>query len=160
MTGSGSIRDRFRQQPIEEPEDLSTLEDVEESEPPETYVAYAMGTQGRRGELGLLLYYEDGLTVEVLYYSYIIRVLATSPQSIVLMCTDGVYILNGQNLMPLMRLLREHRVRFLQAFNPQKHPALAANDDATLIHGITMMTNTEWWERYRQREEVRPTEAH
>jgi hypothetical protein len=103
----------------------------------------------------MMLYYEDGQSVEVLYYSYLMRALAISPQVLHLMCTDCVYTLTGNNLLPLLPLLRDNKILFLQAFNPQKHPAPPADNDEMLISSITMDSNETFWEQYQQRQAIR-----
>ncbi len=158
---SGSLRDRYlkpKEDPQEPPEE-ELIDEDDELPDPLTYQAYAKGTQGgRRGEMGLVLYYEDGITIEVLYYTYLMRVIATGQEFLALMCTDSVYTLTGQNLHKLLPLLREHRIRFLQAFQPQKHAPLPANDDEPVIDSISMLLTDAWWEQYLRRNSVRETD--
>jgi hypothetical protein len=159
---ANSFREQFKQR--EEPEiqvqdDEAREEDEDVSPDPRIYQAFAKGTQGgRRGDIGILLYYADGITVEILYYTYLMRVLCTGETIVTLMCTDAVYTLTGQHLMELLPLLREHKIRFLQAFMPEKHAALPANSDQPVIEAIIMQHIDEWWDEYLRRSAIRPTE--
>lgn len=152
MTAS-SLRDQFLKRHEEAEDEIEEMDDP--TPDPATYEAFSKGKQGMRGQLGMLLYYEDGQTIEVLYYSYLMRVIATSPQILSLMCSDCVYTVTGDNLMPLMPLLRDHKILFLQAFNDQKHPPLSADNDTPRIDTISMQSNDMWWQEYEARQAIR-----
>ncbi len=155
MSGSNNALERLLHQNKPEPEE--EFEEIEDDAPdPDSYVAFSKGKQGgRRGELGMLLYFEDGETIDVLYYAYLMRVVAFSPEEISLMCTDCVYTIFGKNLSPLLPLLRDHKIIYLQGFNEQKHPALTADNDEMVIESIGIYSNEEWWELYEKRRAIR-----
>lgn len=156
MNGNNSLRERYSR-PSNEPEE--EIEEVENDTPDDTsYIAYAKARGGRRGELGIKMYHADGQTIEVLYYSYLMRVIATSPDVMALMCTDCVYTITGNDLTPLLSLLRDHKIIFLQAFNPNKHPPLAANESEMVINDILIQSNDEWWDAMAARRAVRQKE--
>lgn len=158
MSASNAL-DRILQQSKPTPVEPESEELEFDAPDPDTYQAFSKGKQGgRRGELGLLLYYADGETVVTLYYAYLMRVVAASPEILYLMCTDCVYTVYGNNLMPLMPLLRDHKIIYLQAFNEQKHPALTADNDEMVIESIIMESTAVWWEGFDKREAIRQKE--
>jgi hypothetical protein len=158
MSGS-SLRDRFLKTQPEEPGDESEEQDETDNPPPDphNYEAFRIGQRSRRGEIGLLFYFLDG-TIDMIYYGYIMRVTAYAPDIISLICTDCVYIISGANLLPLLPLMREQKIRFLQTFDPARHTAPAAND-VPIIHSIALMSAAQWWERMMQRNEIRNLEG-
>lgn len=160
MSASNAL-DRILQQSKPAPVEPETEELEFDAPDPATYQAFSKGKQGgRRGELGLLLYYEDesGEAIVTLYYAYLMRVVAAPPDILYLMCTDCVYTVYGKNLTPLMPLLRDHKIIYLQAFNEQKHPALTADNDETVILSISMESTAVWWQGFQKREAIRENE--
>lgn len=111
-----------------------------------------------RGELGIVLHYENGVE-EVMYYSYLMRAMIDPPNTLALMCTDCVYTISGKNLLPLMPLLRDHHIRSLEAFNPEKHIPLAMDSDEMVIDSILIQNNAAWWEAIDQRRATRKQET-
>ncbi len=122
------------------------------------YQAFTV-SERERGELGLLIYYEDGESEEVIYYAYLMRAIVTDPISLCLMCTDCVYTVWGKNLKPLMPLLSEHKIRSLQAFTDQKHLPFTAENDEMVIESISLQSNEDWWQEYEKRQLMREKQA-
>jgi hypothetical protein len=152
MSGS-SLRDRYTQ-PANEPEEIDEVEENDNPDP-EHYVAFGKARGGRRGEIGIKLYYDDGATIEVMYYANLMRVLSISPDILLLMTTDYVYTILGNDLRPLLSLLREHKITFLQAFNSQVHPPLAADNSETVINAIYSATHQEYDQNLASRKAIR-----
>lgn len=156
MNGNSTIRQRF-QQASEPVEDIEEIEEIDTPDP-EHYVAFGKAKGGRRGELGIKMHYDDGRTIEVMYYSYLMRVLSTSPDVLWLMYTDCVYTITGNNLTPLLSLVRDHKITFLQAFCPQKHPPLTADNDEMVITNIYTQNTDSWWKQFEARQAIREKE--
>lgn len=119
----------------------------------DAYLAWATTGDGRSG-LGLELFFEDGLSTDVIYYNTIKRIVATSHEYIGILTHDWVYVLKGQNLTDLLPPMREHRIEYIQAFNEGKHAALPAESDAPLVESIEIIHNGEWWSFYKEQREA------
>lgn len=151
---SGSIRDRYvRPLGNDGSEDSSPHETESHLEP---YEAFDRGQAGPRRESGVKLYYEDGVTQEVLFYGYILRAISTDESHITITSTEGVYLIEGQNLSEILDQLQDQKLRFLRAYNGHIHAQPAAN--APIIYRIEYLTNADWAALVRARNEVRPTE--
>ncbi len=110
------------------------------------YKAFTCFHPDSREALGFVIYHHDAKTIEVLYYRYLIRVASISPGELVLFFTDSVYTIKGNDLLPLLIPLRDYKINSLQAFNPQTHPLLAADNNEIVIYSIQGQGNDEWWQ--------------
>lgn len=124
--------------------------------PYNAFTCYDPDTSKFRAELGILIRYRNGVE-EVIYYSYLVRVVGVPPNSalmtsphcvLTLKCTNTIYTVFGKNLMPLMPLLRDHHIRSLEGFNPEKHIPLAEDSSGMLITDFLIQNPDEWWETF------------
>lgn len=153
--GNSALERLLQTRKPQEPEITVEEPEMEDDAPDEkAYAAFGKARGGRRGELGFKLYYQGG-EIEVLYYTYLIRAHMVTPDELALMCTDGIYTLTGNDLRPLLSLLREHKITFLQAFNPAKHLPRTASNDEMVITSITLQSPDTWWEQHERRQAIR-----
>jgi hypothetical protein len=68
-----------------------------------------------------------GLTIETLYYPYMLRVRNTPPRLLSLLCFDCVFTLTGRHLEERRKLLRDHLASEVHVFNAHYHPAPLAH---------------------------------
>ena len=151
MSGN-SIRDRYRRPDDDGSSHDQTTVETDSDLPP--YAAWDRGQAGPRSENAVKLYYEDGVTEEVLFYGYILRAIKTGETHIAITSTEGVYLIEGQHLSEVLDQLQDQKLRFLRAYNEHLHapPAL----DAPVIYSIQYLTNADWRELEQARREVRP----
>lgn len=151
---SGSIRDQYVRPGDDGDSSAQPGHETESQLPP--YEAYDRGQAGPRRENAVKIYYEDGVTQEVLFYGYILRAISTDDSHIAITSTEGVYRIEGQNLLEILDQLQDQKLRFLRAYHPYLYAEPAAN--APVIYGIEYLTNDEWREKEWARSQVRPTE--
>ena len=107
---------------------------------------------------GVTLSYEDGTTREVIFFGYLMRVISTDETHVNLITTEGVYIITGRLLGPVIEGLLAKTIRFLNAWNASvynKEPA----DDAPKINRIEFYTHEAWWALLRARNEAMPSDV-
>lgn len=152
---SGSIRDRYVQPIGDDGSEESAAYETESHLIP--YEAYDRGQAGSRLENAIKIYYEDGITIEVLFYHNIRRAILTDVSHISLTSNEGVYTIHGQNLGDeLLDQLQDQKLRFIRAYNEHLHTQPAAN--APIIYAIEYLTNEDWAALLKARREVRDTE--
>src|SRR5438270_1155384 len=66
---------------------------------------------------------DQGLTIDTLYYPYMLRVRYTPPRLLSLVCFDCVFTITGRHLDELRRLVRDHLVSEVHVFNARYHDA-------------------------------------
>lgn len=84
---------------------------VEEKEP------YQAVVRGKDRQLKLLMYGRNGQVIGMPSYAYYMDIVCESHQSVSLIFTQYVYLIAGRNLMGLIPLLQNDRVRILRCFN-------------------------------------------
>lgn len=94
-------------------------EDTDET--PRLYRPYDIGHAAKqRLTLDLI---DLGLSIDTLYYPYMLRVRFTPPRLLSLVCFDCVFTITGRHLDELRRLIRDHLVSEVRVFNAHYHDA-------------------------------------
>lgn len=84
----------------------------------------------------------DGSTV-FLAYRHLTRHYLTDPDTLLaLLFSDGVIILEGENLLPLANALMDEKIKTITCFNPARHTPAPASDP--IINKITEQTLKEF----------------
>ena len=151
MTGK-SIRDQYVQPAGDDKPEAQAVVETENHLPP--YEAFDRGQASPRPESAIKIFYEDGIYTEILFYNYILRAIAIEENIIIIYSTEGVYQIEGLNILDILDQLHDQKLRFLRAYNKQLHAQPAAN--APVIYRIEYFTVADWRERERARAEVRP----
>jgi hypothetical protein len=103
------------------------------------YKAFTTGGQGR-GETRLKLVHGNGM-VTLMTYAYLVEVVSASHESISLVYTNCVIVLMGRNLMELIDLIQDEKLRALHCFNAKKYERPPV--DAPVILEIKRLTLKE-----------------
>jgi hypothetical protein len=110
------------------------LPDEDTDEASRLYRPYDKGhTAKQRLTLDLI---NQGLSIDTLYYPYILRVRYTPPRLLSLVCFDCVFTIRGHHLDELRRLIRDHLVSEVHVFNARYHDAPPPH--TPLIENITI----------------------
>ena len=97
------------------------------------------------GKAGVAIFYEDGIA-EVLNYGYLMRTILPDDGKIVIYSTEGVYVVDGRYLSPLLTHLKNQEIDTIRAFNPQCH--IEPPEHETKIFQIEYFTLQEWHEKW------------
>lgn len=90
-------------------------------------------------------YYKDWGSAQVVFYNYVMRVYLHDPTHLLIETTEGVYLLQGENLDKLLPLLKERELDFLHCFSEERH-IKPDHPDTILLTEIAYLTRQEWAE--------------
>lgn len=155
MSGK-SIRDRYVQPDADDDELLPENEDDELDS--SRYQAFGGRPKGgSRRATTIMFIYQDGITEEVMAYNYVIRMLKTDSSEVTIFTTEGVFLIDGQNLDSLLHEYRREQLSIIRAYNADKYPDPPAANEPIVL-SIQFHRSDVWDAFVKERDEERPPE--
>lgn len=98
-----------------------------------------------------------GDCTEVVYYGYILRIVLLNPLEMRIVSTQGLYLIDGRNLTPLIPLLREQQLSSIHIFDRNIH--IEPPEDQPVITEIEYLLNEQYIEWAKARREAAEQES-